>query len=347
MTDVNQFLEQLDGDLSPEDAAKLLDLAMGESANAQSSVPDTDAKTDDTSAAVPAESTDETQGQSNQTQQPSDDQLTDENAILMAKDGKHTIPFQKLVDARERASIAAKEVADANAKIAELEAKLAQQATPTEQQQQQSNMLAVAQNAINEQGVDPEIFGDFSEAALAKGIQTLVDQRVAAQVAAVVDEKLKTALAPLEQQKQLNAVEQHYKTIYDAHPDADSIVESKELGDWIQSQPSYAQAAINDAIDKGTAQQIVEVLNHFKQSSGQTSQSQPQQQGADLKAKAKAALQQAQAAPPTSLTDIAGKPGAAATDTEKFKMSDNGIDALQMLEGKTPEQIEALLNRTL
>lgn len=50
----------------------------------------------------------------------------------------------------------------------------------------QDNQAAIAQQAI-EQGVDPAVFGDFSEKELAAGIQKVVDMCVAA----MVDQRLK------------------------------------------------------------------------------------------------------------------------------------------------------------
>ncbi|MCT2416064.1 hypothetical protein MNU23_30780, partial [Pseudomonas aeruginosa] len=62
-------------------------------------------------------------------------------------------------------------------------------ATAGEAPTSQDNQLAAAQAAMD-QGVDPAIFGDFSEEALAAGIQKLIDAKVEARVSALVDQKL-------------------------------------------------------------------------------------------------------------------------------------------------------------
>ena len=82
---------------------------------------------------------------------------------------------------------------------------------------------------------------------MAAGIQKLVN----AQVSTLVQQQLQTALAPLQQQQQLSAEQAHFQEIFTTHPDAESIVESKEFGDWITEQrkinpligKSYIEAA--------------------------------------------------------------------------------------------------------
>jgi DNA-binding NarL/FixJ family response regulator len=64
----------------------------------------------------------------------------------------------------------------------------------------QDNQANIAQQAID-QGVDPAIFGDFSEKDLAAGIQKLVNS----QVSTLVQQQLQTALAPIQQQQQFTS----------------------------------------------------------------------------------------------------------------------------------------------
>lgn len=92
--------------------------------------------------------------------------------------------------------------------------------------------MAAAQAAIAS-GVDPALFGDFSEEALTKGIATLVDQRV--------EERISKVIAPLKQHQQRSAQDAHFDAIYKAHPDADSVAESAGLKAWTAAQPSYVR----------------------------------------------------------------------------------------------------------
>lgn len=61
---------------------------------------------------------------------------------------------------------------------------------------------------------------------------------------------------PLPPQGQLDA---HYAVIYAAHPDADQIVVSSPFIQWLSSQPAYQQA-----MQKGTADQVIAVFSAFK-----------------------------------------------------------------------------------
>ena len=134
-------------------------------------------------------------------------------------------------------------------------------------------MAAAAQAAVD-QGVDPEIFGDFSEKALAQGITKLVNMRVG-EVTAQMRGELQQALQPVVQSQQMTAEQAHVAAIKAAHPDVGSIVESKELQDWKQAQPSYAQAAIDQVIAGGSTQQVIELLDQFKASTGKTQAAAP------------------------------------------------------------------------
>ena len=66
--------------------------------------------------------------------------------------------------------------------------------------------------------------------------------------------------------KQQKAVEEHYRQIYSAHPDADSIVESKELKEWLDAQAPIVRKAFNDALSNGTTQDVIEAFDMFKSS---------------------------------------------------------------------------------
>ena len=191
------------------------------------------------------------------------------------------------------------------------------------------------------QGVDPAIFGDFSEEALAQGIQKLVDMRVQEQVSAALGK----ALAPLKEQQETQAVNSHFSAIYKAHPDADSIAESKELADWVNAQPSFARAGYQAVLQNGTTEQVIEFFDQFKQATGKATQ-QPTDGKPDVAAAAQAALAKAKAQVPTSLSEIPAGAKAHHDEAEALmEMSDS--NALNSFMGKSPEQIRALLERAL
>jgi hypothetical protein len=259
-----------------------------------------------------------------------------EKSVILAKDGVHTIDYQKLVDARQGEK---HWKAQAQANAAELEALKAQaqqradagQApTPTD------NAAATAAAAI-EQGVDPAIFGDYSEEALAKGIRQLVLGEFSK-----LRTELDSVVTPLKQTQALTAREAHNNAIYAAHPDADSIAESKELGDWIAAQPGFARAGYEAVLKQGTTAEIIEFFATFKAATGKSEAP----AGIDPKVAARAQADKTVHPAPASLSDI---PGGHAGPGNRFEAMDqlSPIALAEALQTVTPEVREQYLNRQM
>lgn len=99
-----------------------------------------------------------------------------------------------------------------------------------------------------------------------------------AMVAKAVAEQVGRALKPLQDRTEhieqtVTAVaksaetteeERHFQAITNAHPDWQKTIDSKEFNAWIDARPSYEQNAIKAVLDKGTANQVVELLGTFK-----------------------------------------------------------------------------------
>lgn len=62
-----------------------------------------------------------------------------------------------------------------------------------------------------------------------------------------------------------NAESKHYDAIFQAHPDADKIVDSPEYALWIQGQTDEERNNIARVLNEGTATEIIYVFNRFKQ----------------------------------------------------------------------------------
>ena len=263
-----------------------------------------------------------------------------EKAVVLAKDGVHTIPYEKLVEARDGAKHWKDQAEAAMAELTALKAQAQQRADAGQAPTQTDAAVATAQAAIA-QGVDPEIFGDFSEEALAKGIQALVDMRVQEQV----DAAMSKALAPLQQKQQAEAANAHLSAIYAAHPDADSIAESKELADWIAAQPSFARAGYQAVLQQGSTAEVIEFFDTFKQATGKAAQ-QTATGKPDVAAAAQAALAKAKAPVPTSLSEIPAGSKAHHDEAEALMEMSDG-NTLSSFMAKSPEQIRALLERAL
>lgn len=324
----------VNGELTDAQMLQMMNLPEGDtSALLESGLPEAAAKADTNADSTQAQ-TDEVK---NDATPPDPDP---EKAVVLAKDGVHTIPYEKLAEAREGEKHWKAQAEAATAELATLRAQAEQRAAAGEAPTQTDAAVATAQAAIA-QGVDPAIFGDFSEEALAQGIQKLVDMRVQEQVNAALGK----ALAPLKEQQEAEAVNSHFSAIYKAHPDADSIAESKELADWIDSQPSFARAGYQAVLQNGTTEQVIEFFDQFKQATGKATQ-QPTDGKPDVAAAAQAALAKAKAQVPTSLSEIPAGAKAHHDEAEALmEMSDS--NALNSFMGKSPEQIRALLERAL
>ena len=335
----NDLIEANGGKATPELAAQLLEQALnGDTANAENgSEPGTTQVTEENTPKVQGQDAAQANGQQ-QAKQVDESQLNAENAVVLAKDGKHTIPYDKLVEARNGEKEWKQKFDEAQQQLAQLQADAQQRIDNGQAPTAQDSHAAIAQQAID-QGIDPAIFGDFSEESLAAGIQKVVDMRVAT----MVDQRLKDVLAPLHQQQAVSAEQAHFTEIFAVHPDAESIVESKEFSDWKNAQPSFLKDAYETVLDKGSAAQVVELLGLYK-SNTQSGQQAAQPANDAVKAVAQKAVSQAQTPPPNSLSDLpAGSPAGVSRDERLAAMSPAQL--AEEMQGWTPDQVEQFLNR--
>jgi len=243
-----------------------------------------------------------------------------EGAPIASKSGEYTIPYEKLAEARN----------ERNALREEAAALREQLATLTTQQQnnitraQPVEHLDVAVQAI-EDGFDPAIFGDFSEESLAKGIAVLTRQ-ITAQTESKLRSEFQQMLNPLVADKALAETQNHYGEIYQAHPDADDIVESAQFADWKASLPAFAQPGVDHALTAGSVKDVIDVFTAFKQA---TNQAAPDVRPLQV---------------PISLSSV---PGAAPQDAtaQILSMSGNTNGLLDRMQNMTSEQLDALMNQ--
>lgn len=338
-----------DGVLSPEHADQLLALYEGDTGGQVTATPESGAPNADG-----ADTTTKTAEQGNPEPPPSAvgataAEVDPANAVILAKDGKHTIPYEKLIEARggekhwkTQHDVVALEL---QALKAQSQARVDAGQAPTVA----DNQVAAAEAAIKA-GANPAFFGDFSEESIAKGIEQMMNARAESmeqmledRVAAKVDALVSKALAPMQAKETESAAGSHFDAIYAAHPDAASLVESKELADWIESQPSFARAGFAQALAGGTTEQVIELFTEFKKATGAT-QSTAGAAQVDPKAAAQAAIAKAQPQVPVSLSAF---PGAAPGPANAFETlaSLSPAALLEALEGMTESQREAYLSR--
>lgn len=262
----------------------------------------------------------------------------------MAKDGVHTIPFEKLAEAREGERVAREEAARLAAEAEALRQQLATAQAPA---------ASPAPTAAPAPAGEKVSFGDYSDDAITQGVEKVAAQAVAKAVAPLQAEleSLRGKLGEKEQQAVVDATTGHMTAIYTAHPDLDSILESREFAAWKGSLPAYAQPGVEQTLEAGTAQQVVELFNDFKKATGTTqaaaTPSPAPSPAASAAARAAAAIAAAQTKTPTSLSEIPA--GASAHVDEGSAMAAMTPEAALARFEKlnSPDQIEALLNRVI
>lgn len=343
MTNTTEFLEQHapNGEMTPQLAAQLLELADSGDTGASSSESGAPSATQEEGQQATAAATDTDQQQDAQ-QEPV---IDPEKAVVMAKDGIHTIPYETLIKHREGEQHWKQQATELQQRLQQLEAQQqeAQQRANAGQAPTEADVnLAIATQAMA-QGVDPAVFGDMDEEGLANGVAVISRQTTLEALKEFKAELLKD-LQPLQAQHQQTAEQAHFAAIAQAHPDFESIVESKELSDWIGKHPSFVQDQYKHVLANGTAAQVIELYGAFKSANPTTSEPAAAQQ--DVKAAAAKALERAAPAVPASLSDI---PGGTAGPASKFEALANmsPADLAEAMEDMTPEQREAYLNRRL
>jgi hypothetical protein len=272
----------------------------------------------------------------------------DTTPVILAKDGVHTIPYERLEESRRLAK-EAQERADAAAAqaaaLAEENERLKAAASSPAPAPSTSTTATTPQPT--EEG---SLFGDYSDDAIKAGVEKLVAGRTAALEAQIAE--MRQQLTPVQQAAQISANEEHWRTIYNAHPDMDSLVESAELSAWIKAQPTFVQAQYNKVLDEGTATDVVELFDAYKKATGisappaATPAAPAASAAAAAAARAAEAIANARQPAPTSLSEIpAGT--AAHHDAVAAMLEMSPTNVLNKLENLTPQQIEQTLARIL
>jgi len=245
-----------------------------------------------------------------------------EEPTILAKDGEHTIPYSELESARSEAE-KLKELTDQQAKlIADLQAAKNQDDSSGEETTEAQDK--VLKDLATEY---PEIAEDLKPM-----IERIVQQKLES-VEKAVDEKV----APIQQTAYEVAAKAREDAILAAHPDAVDVYQSKELQDWIDQQPSFAQDQYREILKQSTAEQMIELFDAYKAANGVDDQ--PVDEVAE---KAKAKLAQVKPKVPLSLSDVpAGQARKIDESEAMLEMSPAQLD--QKFAGKSPEQIREIL----
>ncbi|MFW2076572.1 hypothetical protein ACG94X_02410 [Acinetobacter sp. ULE_I010] len=277
---------------------------------------------------------------------PAEDDLNASNATVLAKDGIHTIPFESLEKARKGEQEWKAKAESYEQALAEAQSQIqtGQAITPAAEQN-----LATAEAAIAASGDNTDViamFGDFSEEAIAKGVDALLEVRVPGAIQAAIDK----ALQPFQQQQQLqqaqlakSAEQQHFDAIASVHPDFESVAESQEFQNWKDAQPGILQGAYDQILNSGTSAEVNELLTLYKQANN-LNVATPDVNS--IKEQAKQAVSKAQTQVPHSVSDLpAGSPAGVTLDERMAAMSP--AQQVEAMASWTPEQIDAYVSRNV
>ena len=318
----------IEGNPTPEQAAHIMSLAMQGDTGEQ---PETDV--------TPA--VEQKQDDAQPDTAKAEDQEKQEEPVLLAKDGKHTIPYEELTNARTAAQEAQRLAAEAQARAdalaadkAALEQQIASQQKPAEPQPLPADEYKAQLRALRKAETEALMDGDADKVVeLREQMDELTERRYAKQPES----------KPAEATQQDPAIAGHFAAIRAAHPDFESVAESKELKEWMVGQlaavPEIARPAVQAEFDRilqrGTAADVIGLLTQYKAGAAQKASS--------AEAAAAAAVANAKSRTPASLSEIPG----AAPSADPFAALDSltGVDLADKLATMSRSQVEAYLNR--
>ena len=172
------------------------------------------------------------------------------------------------------------------------------------QEQQQPEKEVSYEDFLTEQDKAAIKLMDTEWSEVAGPVHALINAHVKAALAAQEKQVLaqvQQRLAPIEQVTAQSQEALYWSTIQASHPDFREAAAA--IPEWIEKQPKLVQPALRAAYDRGTAEQVIELLDTYKQAIGTTgaAPAQPASSAAQVPPKAvpKAALD-ATLAPPTA-----------------------------------------------
>jgi len=292
--------QQEDGTLSPEAMASLLlgDDTNGETLNTikedgKQPAPVATDKTDDVVATTDDPPID-----------PEQVKGDEQKPVIIAKDGVHTIEYEKLEEAREKAKLYKEKSESQDDRI------LSQDETITSLQETIDTL-----NAAKEDPADKEAAKEVVEAL--EGLKEN-DREVYLAVQAMLDAKDKTfgdkladledrlarVLEPIQESAQDNAKDSHFNDIFEAHNDHEALlVEDGPVDKWIAEQPAFMQTGLNEVMENGDTQDVIDLVTKYKESIPEPAPESDAKEIADKAAEAVKAAKENKSVP-TSLSDV-------------------------------------------
>lgn len=341
---IGQYIEEhaVDGVLPVEDMEKLTLAAMGGGDVDAATSGDTESGDAPDPEEATTEETPEPKKEEAKEPEPEKDAEPEAEPVIVAKDGKNTIPYSELTSAREEAKSERSQREALERELAALKARY----EPGEDADGGDTPDAGAEN-----DAAAKLREDWPEVAEAvDGIVDKQQERIKA-----LEEQLARLQPATEQMAVERATAAHYNAITQAHPDAEAVVNSKEFADWQAGQPGFMRQIFEHVINQGTTEQVIELLDGFKQANpnwgkdaaaSDNAAKAPSKDPAEREAAVKAAREKAaeKKSTPKSLSDIPGAE-AAPTDNIEAIMQKAPEDRMRALMNMTPEQLGEIRRR--
>lgn len=157
---------------------------------------------------------------------------------------------------------------------AEREARLAAEAAAKQAAEQASKQTPEPKTPATEpvDGEDDALLTELRESSpmLAKAIEAMMRrerksmEQVLSEKYGKTIEQVQADLNPIKERISTQAANEHEQTIESAHPGYKQIVESQDFVDWVRQQPGYVVKEVIRVSKEGTAAEVVEVLNSYR-----------------------------------------------------------------------------------
>ena len=332
---MEKFYEEnaVDGELSPEKTEELLQAALsGGDVDTATSGDTESGEAPDPAAAAKEEAPPEAKPEPEQGAKP------ETEPVIVAKDGRNTIPYSELADAREAAQNERSQREALERELAALKAKYEGGDDAEDGEAEE----AEGESGEEENAGIAKLREDWPEVAVpVEGLLAKQQARIRA-----LEEQIARMAPTTEQLEQERQWTEHVKAITTKHPDLQEIVNSNEFATWREAQPGFMRQIFEHVIREGTTEQVIELLDGFKHSHPNWGKGAAASDNAARQAAVKAARERAanSGAVPRSLTDIPGGE-AAPTDTAEAFMQKSPEAQLAAMERMSPEKREELMRR--
>jgi len=254
--------------------------------------------------------------------------------VVQAKDGVHVIPFSELEAARDKA--------------ARLEQTAQDQARLIEDLKAAKELDAETGGTKAQEDVMAEYSGEYPE--LMEDMRPFLEKMMSGEIKRQVDAfkaEVSKDLQPIKDKEEDEARDAHFATIAETHPDYQEVGASDTLRGWIDSKPAFIRSQYDAVLSKGTAEEVVEVLDEFRRA--HPAEKPADGKGPDAAALAKMAEEKLKGVPdvvPASLSDAPG--GAAVHHDETEAMADMSPLALMArFNSMSPDKIEEKMSRLI